>query len=89
MEFREGFFEELLRSPAVEKLCVDAAEAIAADIVANGPKDTEAYVNGIEVRVKRQKRVVALVVGTDPKTLLLESKGGYMVRALQRQKRKR
>jgi len=87
MDFNESFFDQLLRSPKVEALCVEAAEAIADDLRKSGPKATEDYVNGIEVRVKHQERVVALVVGTDEKTLLLESIGGYMVRALQRRKR--
>ena len=88
MQFNESFFEQLSRSPRVEALCVEAAESIAADLRATGPRDTDAYINGIEVQVKRQKRVVALVVGTDRKTMLLESVGGYMARALQRWKRR-
>lgn len=88
MDFNNDFFDQLSRSPGVERLCVEAAESIADDLRATGPRDTEDYINGIEVQVKRQKRVVALVVGTDRKTLLLESKGGYMARALQRWKRR-
>jgi len=88
-DFNEAFFQQLSTSPAVTGLCVGIAEEIAADLRATGPEDTGEYKRGIVVRVKRQKRSVALVVGTDPKTLLLESKGGYMVRALQRKKRSR
>lgn len=89
MQFNEQFFDELGRSPAVEQLVTQYAAELAADIITTGPRDTNDYVNGIKVVVKHQKRVVALVVATDRKSLLLESKGGYMVRALNRKKRSR
>jgi hypothetical protein len=88
MQFNNAFFEELSRSEPVTRLCVDVAEEIAADIRSTGPRDTDAYVDGIGVRVKHQRRSVAVVEGTDPKTLLIESKLGVMARALQRAKRR-
>lgn len=88
MQFNEEFFQELSRSPGVEALVLQVAEEVAADIRATAPVDTGAYKKGFQVRLKRQKRSVALVVGTDPKTLLIESKTGTMVRALQRAKKR-
>lgn len=87
MDFNNGFFEALGRSPAVRNLVVAAAEDVAEQWRADAPEDTGAYKSGIGVRVKYQKRVVAEVVSADKKTMLLESKGGYGARALQKRKR--
>lgn len=88
VKFNNAFFEELSRSPAVTQLCVGVAETIAADIRTTAPVDSGDYVAGIKVRVKQQRRSVALVVGTDKKTMIIESKTGTMARALQRAKRR-
>ena len=87
-EFNESFFQEMSHWPAVEGLCVAAAEDIADDIRRTAPTDTHAYVDGVTVVVKRQKRSVALVLLTDRKSLLIEAKLGIAVRALQRAKRR-
>lgn len=87
MDFNNAFFDELLRSPAVEGVVVGAAQRVAAQWRADAPVDTAAYRNGIQVRVKFQRRVVAEVVSTDKKTMLIESKLGVGARALQKQKR--
>jgi hypothetical protein len=88
MEINNAYFEQLSRSPAVVKVTVDAAQRVAKTARDRGPKDSRDYVNGIKVRVKYQRRVVALVEGTDPKTMLIESKTGNLVRALQANKRR-
>lgn len=88
VKFNNAFFEELSRSAAVTNLCVSVAETIAADARANAPVDTGAYRDGIVVRLKHQRRSVALVVGTDKKTMLVEAKTGNLVRALQRAKKR-
>lgn len=89
MEFNNAFFDELGRSPAVEKLVTDVALAIAVDAQLSAPRDTGAYADGIKVQVKHQKRVVAVVIATDPKSMIIESKTGNLVRALNRKKRSR
>lgn len=88
MEFNDSFFDEMGRSAGVTKLVVDVAEEVAARARADAPVDTEAYRNGIVVRLKHQKRSVALVVSTDPKTMLIEAKTGNLVRALRAQKKR-
>ncbi len=88
MQVNNAFFEQLGRSPQVVKLVRDAGERVAKTARDRGPKDSREYVNGIKVRVKYQRRVVALVEGTDPKTMLIESKTGNLVRALQANKRR-
>ncbi|MEO5919931.1 MAG: HK97 gp10 family phage protein [Pseudolysinimonas sp.] len=88
VKFNEEFFQQLSRSPAVTALVVGVAQQIAADARSTAPVDTGAYRDGIEVHVKQQKRSVALVVGTDKKTMLVESKTGNLARALQRAKKR-
>lgn len=82
MKFNNSFFEELGRSAGVTKLVTDKAEQIAAIARSTAPVDTGDYRDGIKVELKHQDRSVALVVGTDPKTMLIESKTGNLVRAL-------
>ncbi len=88
VEFNEGFFEDLSRSPAVTGLVVGIAQEIANDARSTAPVNTGAYRDKIQVRVKYQKRVVAEVTAADPKSLLIESKTGNLVRALNRRKRR-
>jgi hypothetical protein len=82
VEFNNAFFDELGRSAGVVALTDEAAERVAAAARANAPRDTEAYVNGIVVRRKFQDRAVSLVVGTDPKTMLIEAKTGNLARSI-------
>ena len=88
MQFNNAFFDDLARSPGVTALVTAVAEDVARDAIADGPKETENYVNAIHVEVKHQRRTVALVVASDPKSLLIESKTGNLVRALNKAKRR-
>lgn len=87
--YNNEFFDQLGRSPGVAALVKEVTEDIAEIARADGPRDTEDYVNGIEVQIKYQKRAVGLVVGTDKKTMLVESKTGNLVRALNKKRRSR
>ncbi|GAA1736858.1 HK97 gp10 family phage protein [Microcella frigidaquae] len=89
MQFNNAFFEQLSRSPGVVSVTVEAANRVAATARENAPVDSGKYRKGIVVRKKFQRRVVALVEGTDPKTMLIESKTGNLVRALQKNKQVR
>jgi hypothetical protein len=88
MDFNNAFFRQLGRSPGVVNLTVGVATEIAATAIADGPRDTEDYVNGIEVQVKFQQRVVAQVVATDKKSMLVEATTGNLVRSLNKHKRR-
>jgi hypothetical protein len=88
VKFNEAFFQELSTSPAVTGLVMGVAEQIAADARSTAPVDTGAYRDGIRVELKHQKRSVALVVAHDKKSMLIESKTGNLVRALQRAKKR-
>jgi hypothetical protein len=82
VQFDNGYFDRLSRSPGVVSITVAAAQKIAATARASAPSDTNTYRNGIKVVLKFQRRAVALVVGTDKKTMLIESKTGNLARAL-------
>lgn len=87
MEFNDGFFENLSRSPGVTGLCVAAAEKVAAAARSSAPVDSGDYKRGIVVRTKYQRRSVAVVVATDPASMIIESKTGNLARALRSAKR--
>jgi hypothetical protein len=84
MKFDNKFFVDLGTSAGVTQLCVDAAERIAEHARASAPVDTGDYRDGIKVEVKHHAKLrnVALVVGHDRKTMLIESKTGNLARAL-------
>lgn len=83
MQFNDRFFEELGHSAGVTKLVEDKADRIAERAKSTAPVDTGDYRDGIKRKTKRTKyRNVALVVGEDPKTMIIEAKTGNLVRAL-------
>lgn len=84
MDFNEEFFIQLGKSAGVTNICKQVAEKVAATAQATAPRDTGKYADGIKVRVvSRSRRNAVLVVGTDWKTMLIESKTGNLARALQ------
>ncbi|WOH20129.1 HK97 gp10 family phage protein [Paenarthrobacter sp. GOM3] len=88
MEFNDKFFEEIGKSAGVTQICKEVAEKVLATAQASAPVDEGAYRDGLHVEVKAvEKRNVALVVGSDPKTMLIESKTGNLARALNRVKK--
>lgn len=87
MQFNNAFFEQMSRSPGVQSVTIAAANRVAATARSTAPEASGDYRRGIRVRKKFQRRVVALVEGTDPKTMLIESRTGNLVRALQANKR--
>ena len=81
--FNPRFFETVLRQPGVERLTDEAADRALAKAKADAPVDTGAYRDGlrIEHRESRYRRVTR-VVGSDPKTLLIESQTGNLARSV-------
>lgn len=84
VEFDPQFFRDILGSREVAVLCEQKADAAHAIAYANAPVDTGDYRQGLEVRRTRGRdgRVMALLVGTDWKTLLVESQTGNLARAI-------
>lgn len=82
-EPNQDFFDSLLRSAPVAKLVDDAAERTLAAARASAPEDTQDYKNGLHIEHHDSRyRRVARVVGSDPKTLIVEAKTGNLARAL-------
>jgi hypothetical protein len=84
VEFNDAFFDHLGRSAGVTALVVEGAERVAAAARASAPEKTGAYKASIGVKLKYQDRAVALVVATDPKTMLIEAKTGNLARAVKK-----
>jgi hypothetical protein len=83
IDFNQAYFNTILRSAGVESLCREKAAAALAVAQANAPVKTGAYRRGLRVvRAERKYRTAWLVEGTDPKTLLVESRTGNLARAL-------
>ena len=83
VEFNPRFFETVLREPKVEALVDAAAGQILATAKATAPVDTGEYRDGLHIEHHDSRfRRTTRVVGSDDKTMLLESKGGYLARAL-------
>lgn len=83
MKFNDKYFDELLNSAGVKALTQKAADQVLAAARANAPVDTGAYRDGLQIQaVKHAHRTTLMVVGTDPKTMLVESQTGNLRRAL-------
>ncbi len=82
IRFNEGFFDELSRSPAVAALVDEATNRVAETARSTAPVESGDYRDGIVTASKFQRRYVGLVIGTDPKTMLIESRTGNLARAL-------
>lgn len=82
-EANQSFFDQVLRSPAVDQLVDDAAERTLSNALAGGPEVTREYKNGLHIEhVESQYRRVARVVGDARHTLKVESRTGNLARAL-------
>ncbi|WP_136054352.1 HK97 gp10 family phage protein [Microbacterium sp. K24] len=82
------FFETVLRKPGVERLVDDIGDAALANAQASAPVDTQAYRNGLHIEHHDSRyRRTTRVVGSDDKTMLIESTTGNLARALKGAKR--
>lgn len=81
--FNPRFFETVLRKPGVERLVDGAGDRALANAQANAPEDTGAYKDGLHIEHHESRyRRATRVVGSDPKTMLIESKTGNLARAV-------
>lgn len=83
VKFNDKYFDELMNSAGVNAMTSRAAEKTLAYAQSHAPVDTGAYRDGLRIEeVKHAHRTTCMVVGTDPKTLLVESKTGNLRKAL-------
>lgn len=87
VDFNNSFFDEMLNSAGVRALTRGAAEKALNIARANAPVDTGDYRDGLQVEaVQHAHRTTYRVVGTDAKTMLIESQTGNLVKALKKAK---
>ncbi|KDA05560.1 hypothetical protein DC31_13900 [Microbacterium sp. CH12i] len=83
VEFNERFFETVLRQSKVEALVDGIGNKALSNARASAPVDDGDYRDGLHLEhYESRYRRTTRIVGDDDKTLLLESKGGYLARAL-------
>lgn len=83
IEFNPEFFETAMRWPTVERLVDSIAEDALARAKSDAPVDTGDYRRGLRIEHRESRyRRVAKVVGTDSKTMLVESKTGNLARSI-------
>lgn len=81
--FNNEFFDTVMRSAGVRAIAKKAAQTALAKAQASAPVDTGAYRAGLHLEEHSAAyRYSERVVGSDPKTLLIESKTGNLARAL-------
>ncbi len=82
LEFNPKFFETVLREPKVEALVDAVAGQVLATAKATAPVDTGEYRDGLHLEHHDSRfRRTTRVVGSDDKTMLIESKTGNLARA--------
>lgn len=83
VKFNDRYFDELMNSAGVKAMTRRAAEKTLEYAKSHAPVDTGAYRDGLQIEeVKHAHRTTCMVVGTDPNTLLVESKTGNLRKAL-------
>lgn len=82
VDFNPKFFDGILNSAGVKSLTTLAANRALAYAKASAPG---AYRDGLGIEeVKREHRTTVMVVGHDPKTLLVEAQTGNLAKALRK-----
>lgn len=85
VDFNDRFFDAILNSAGAKQLSRQATERALAAAQASAPVDTGDYRNGLHIEeVKRAHRTTYMVVGSDAKTLLVESQTGNLAKALKK-----
>lgn len=83
MRFNESFIPELGKSPAVTAEVKSITDKVAARARASAEVDSGDYRDGIKSEIDQTAyRVFGRVVGTDEKTMIIESRTGNLSRAL-------
>lgn len=82
MKYNDEYFPQLLASPEVETVVMEATEQVADRARSSAPVDSGDYRDSITVSKKKQKRVVGLVTAEDPAALAIEAKHGTLARAV-------
>lgn len=83
MKFNDNYFNELGKSGEVVGLVTDVADKVASTAQSTADVDTGEYRDGIHVEIRSTPhRAYAVVVASDWKSMIIESKTGNLARAL-------
>ncbi len=83
VKFDQSYFDSIMRSADVQSLEMEAAQRVLSAAQAKAPVKSGDYKAGLRItRAERKYRTAYLIEGTDPKTMLVESKTGNLARAL-------
>ena len=86
--FNSEFFDNIMKSAAVSQLTDEVAEKTLGIAKSTAPVDTASYRDKLHLEHSESRyRNVTRVVGSDPKTLLIEAKTGNLARALKATKK--
>lgn len=89
VDFNPEFFDNIMRSSGVERLSESVARSALVTAQSAAPVDTGAYRRGLHIEHHQSKfRDAVRVVGSDPKTMLIEAKTGNLARALKATKKR-
>lgn len=81
--FNQKYFDQIMQKAGVDDLAKEAAEKALRIAQATAPVDTGDYRDGLKIeRHEAAYRYAWRVVGTDPKTMIIEAKRGTLARAL-------
>ena len=87
-EPNQGWFDTILKSQKVRALTKSTGSTALAAAKASAPVETGDYQRGIIQRSHDARfRPVEQIIGTDPKTMLIEAKTGNLARAVKAAKR--
>lgn len=87
--FNTRFFDNIMKSARVTDISMSAAEEALGIAKATAPVDTGSYRDQLHIETRQSRyRTVLRVVGSDPKTMLIEAKTGNLARALKAAKKR-
>lgn len=85
IRFNQSTLDRIMQAPAVIEATRQIADQGMRAIQADAPEDSGDYKRGFRLVARKSRyRTVWRIVGTDRKTLLLESRGGFIARAMKR-----
>lgn len=82
VKFNNEWFNNLSRSAGVAALVDEVVDRVAETARSTAPDATGEYKAGIVTASKLQERYVGLVIATDDKSMIIESRTGNLARAL-------
>lgn len=85
MKWDNAQMDRIASGPAMRQHMEQVAEGVAQEMRTTAPVgDTSEYARSFVVTSKLQERAVALIINTDPKSMIVEARTGHMARTLKK-----